>query len=188
MKPGESEIEAVVSRLRELAAADATKQAPPRVEAGLLRALSGRRSGRSLRYAWALAAAAVVLFIVSAAWVAQRRTPKKEVAAAPLVAPVARVEPGPVAVEPVKPRLKQANPRPAEEDALAGFIALVPGNPFGGEEASRLVRVKLPRSALVSFGLPVNGERVSERVDADVLLGEDGSPRAIRLVSTASFR
>jgi hypothetical protein len=46
----------------------------------------------------------------------------------------------------------------------------------------QVVRVELPRSALQSFGLPVNAERAGERVKADVLLGHDGVARAIRFV------
>jgi hypothetical protein len=43
--------------------------------------------------------------------------------------------------------------------------------------------VELPRSALLSFGLPVDPDRASERVKADVLVGGDGVARAIRFVS-----
>jgi hypothetical protein len=45
-----------------------------------------------------------------------------------------------------------------------------------------MVRVELPRSALVSFGLPMNVERADERIKADVLVGDDGVARAIRFV------
>jgi len=46
----------------------------------------------------------------------------------------------------------------------------------------QLVRVELPRSALTRFGLPMNMNRADERVKADVLVGPDGLPRAIRFV------
>ncbi len=49
-------------------------------------------------------------------------------------------------------------------------------------DSGRVVRVELPRSALVSMGLPVNMEHTGELVKADVLLGEDGVARAIRFV------
>jgi hypothetical protein len=60
------------------------------------------------------------------------------------------------------------------------FIQLddAPGEPA----AQQLVRVKLPRSALPSFGLPTNVERMHEPVDAEVLVGGDGLPRAIRFI------
>jgi hypothetical protein len=49
-------------------------------------------------------------------------------------------------------------------------------------EYGTLVRVRLPRSALRLVGLPVNEDRLSERIDADVLLGQDGLARAVRFV------
>jgi hypothetical protein len=44
------------------------------------------------------------------------------------------------------------------------------------------VRVEMPRSALMSFGLPMNMERGGGRVKADVVVGNDGFARAIRFV------
>ena len=49
-------------------------------------------------------------------------------------------------------------------------------------ESGQVVRVVLPRSALISFGLPMNAERAGETVKAEVLLGDDGQARAIRFV------
>jgi hypothetical protein len=40
----------------------------------------------------------------------------------------------------------------------------------------------MPRSALVSLGLPVNVVRADVPVEADLLVGEDGLARAIRFV------
>jgi hypothetical protein len=49
-------------------------------------------------------------------------------------------------------------------------------------DGGQLVRIELPRSALMRFGLPVNTDRARERVKADVLVGADGIARAIRFV------
>jgi hypothetical protein len=49
-------------------------------------------------------------------------------------------------------------------------------------EYGSVLRVELPRSALRAVGLPVNENRLSERIDADVLLGQDGLARAVRFV------
>ncbi|HST52385.1 MAG TPA: hypothetical protein VLJ61_10290 [Pyrinomonadaceae bacterium] len=62
------------------------------------------------------------------------------------------------------------------------FIPMMQGGSFGQAEGGHLVRVELPRSAMASFGLPVNYERAGGRVKADVLLGDDGIARAIRFV------
>lgn len=50
------------------------------------------------------------------------------------------------------------------------------------EEGGQLVRVQLPRSALIAFGLPMNINRYDEKVKADVFFGADGMARAIRFV------
>jgi hypothetical protein len=49
-------------------------------------------------------------------------------------------------------------------------------------DGGQLVRVELPRSALMRFSLPVGVDRANERVRADVLVGSDGIARAIRFV------
>jgi hypothetical protein len=41
----------------------------------------------------------------------------------------------------------------------------------------------MPRSALVSFGLPVNAERAGQPIRVDLILSEDGVARAIRFAS-----
>ncbi len=46
----------------------------------------------------------------------------------------------------------------------------------------QVIRVEMPRPALIAFGLPVNLERGDEPVKADLLVGEDGQARAIRFV------
>jgi hypothetical protein len=47
-----------------------------------------------------------------------------------------------------------------------------------------LVRVTLPAEALLVFGLPINNDWVAgESVEADVVLGSDGVPSAIRFVN-----
>jgi hypothetical protein len=56
------------------------------------------------------------------------------------------------------------------------------GAAYAPSETTHLVRVELPRSALTSFGIPLDAERTGGRVKADVLLGEDGTARAIRFV------
>jgi hypothetical protein len=63
------------------------------------------------------------------------------------------------------------------------FIPLVQGDNLNGMESGQIVRVELPRSALISFGLPMNMERADQRIKADVVLGNDGLARAIRFVN-----
>jgi hypothetical protein len=50
------------------------------------------------------------------------------------------------------------------------------------QDGGQIVRVELPRSALLAFGLPMNVNRYHEKVKADVFFGADGTARAIRFV------
>jgi hypothetical protein len=69
-----------------------------------------------------------------------------------------------------------------ESEVATRFIALSYGGPINPQDDGLLVRVELPRSAMLSLGWPVNMDRYAERVKADVLLGPDGLARAIRFV------
>jgi hypothetical protein len=77
-------------------------------------------------------------------------------------------------------------PRPAQaadaQEVATEFIPLVHAGQYAQAEEGHLVRVELPRSALASFGLPVNAEAPGGSVKADVLMGQDGIARAIRFV------
>jgi len=68
------------------------------------------------------------------------------------------------------------------QEVATEFIPLVQAGQYAQAEEGHLVRVELPRSALASFGLPVNAEAPGGRVKADVLMGQDGVARAIRFV------
>jgi len=50
-------------------------------------------------------------------------------------------------------------------------------------ERGELLRVTVPASTMRRVGLPVNENRLEERVYADVLVGQEGLARAIRFVS-----
>jgi hypothetical protein len=45
-----------------------------------------------------------------------------------------------------------------------------------------LVRVEVPRSAMIALGLDVSADRAEELVEADVMLGSDGVARAVRFL------
>ena len=70
----------------------------------------------------------------------------------------------------------------SEMEITTDFFPMM-GNSSEPLESGRMVRVELPRSALVSFGLPMNMERAHEPIKADVLLGDDGMARALRFVN-----
>ncbi|HQR34324.1 MAG TPA: hypothetical protein PLK30_16410 [Blastocatellia bacterium] len=68
------------------------------------------------------------------------------------------------------------------EEIATDFLPLTHESDSQPMESGQVIRVQVPRTALASFGLPVNIERVNETVKADLLLAEDGSARAIRFV------
>ena len=80
-----------------------------------------------------------------------------------------------------EPRVRRAaSRRPTRELALTAFYPL----PGAAEsmDFGAVVRVQRPRSALRMVGLPVNEERLMERIQADVVLGQDGTARAVRFI------
>lgn len=68
------------------------------------------------------------------------------------------------------------------KEVATGFFPIGYGTAPNLQDGGQLLRVELPRSAVARFGLPVNMDRGSERVKADVLVGADGLAQAIRFV------
>jgi hypothetical protein len=69
-----------------------------------------------------------------------------------------------------------------EVEIATDFFPLVNRESLTELDSGQLVRVELPRSALMSFGLPMSMDRANDRVKADVVVGNDGLARAIRFV------
>lgn len=78
-------------------------------------------------------------------------------------------------------RLGRPNAAP-EVEVATEFFSLTYDSDLTQLEGGHVVRVLLPHSALATFGLPMNVERDSEPVKADVVVGNDGLARAIRFV------
>jgi hypothetical protein len=68
-------------------------------------------------------------------------------------------------------------------DEGSPFIALESLERIEQEANPRMLEADLPRTALASLGLPVNPETAGDSVRAEMLVGADGSPLALRLVS-----
>lgn len=75
-----------------------------------------------------------------------------------------------------------AAPVLADTESLTDFVPVAVGGGSAPLDGGQLVRVQVPRAALASLGLPVDTDRAGGTVKADVLLGHDGTARAIRLV------
>jgi hypothetical protein len=169
-------------------------EAPERVEQALRSAFRAQasRPARIGWRGWALAAAAAVSVVIgAAAWKLGQPLPPPSVrvAAAPPApvlqpAPVPKLE-QPRAVKrvkrPVRPREAQVTPEPVQEVAT-DFMPLEDTMSLAPIESGHVLRVALPRSAMVRFGFPVNQDRMMEPVKADVVFAQDGIARAIRFV------
>ena len=81
-----------------------------------------------------------------------------------------------------KPSVRESERSRGEVEIATDFIPLVNRESLRELDSGQLMRVELPRSALMSFGLPIDMERANERVKADVVVGQDGLARAIRFV------
>ena len=74
---------------------------------------------------------------------------------------------------------------PAAEDV---FVALPFARPLSPREPAQIVRVGMSRGSLMTAGFPIPAARMNDPVQADVVVGMDGTARAIRLVRQTSSR
>ncbi len=157
--------------LKTLAENDRERRAPEVVEERLRIAFRERYKRRVWPY-FALAAAAALAVVVYL-------QPKPQTMAIAVVTPPVAVVPSPVPA----PR-KKIRRKPEPTEIVTDFFPLLDdAQPF---ERGELLRVKLPASAMRSVGLPVSEDRMSDTVQADVLVGEEGLARAIRFVRTVN--
>jgi hypothetical protein len=140
-------------------AADGPREAPLHIEEQLraqFRKQNRRRHLAAWMPAFSVATAAGIALLL---WVHAKPKP------APAPAVVAAL-----AVAPV-----------AEEDADSSFYPLPEAEALPAVENAMVVRVQLPVSSLQLMGVPVGEERADASVQAELLLGQDGLARAVRL-------
>jgi hypothetical protein len=167
-----------------------------RTEAAVLAAFDRAWSGsarRSTWPAWASAAAATVLLAVGSAWFPGARPDRHKRIGAHSVATidsnsqsresvVITLPSGPSADDSIPVRRQQnrvRRSRPANE--LMNFVSLPGAAAWPPFESGELMRVELPIGVLPSLGLSAPGV-ADGFVPADVLVGQDGFARAVRLV------
>lgn len=199
-----------LANVRLVVAELAQQEAPAHLEANLLAALHEQAvrkqavspSPVARWWSWKFAAAAVaaLLFVVllaSVLWRNFSREQKQEVKRVP-AQPIAPAPPTltvndstviantgkqlPASVRRAHPRRNVRPPvRPPSEEATP-FYSLVEEGTATPLESGRIVRVEVPASTLVPFGLPLTAEAMTQSVQADLLLGQDGLARAIRFL------
>jgi len=174
--------EALDFALHSLSQHNAGREAPPRVEAALLREFQASKAAGSRRRVHgqlaALGAAAAILLALGLG--VQHRIASQPHKATPQEANLATT-PGAEG----SAAAAQNEAAVSEADAKE-FVPLPYADDPAALEGGAIVRVTLPRSALPSFGLPIRESDGTDRVFADLLVSEDGTPQAIRLVSDAN--
>jgi hypothetical protein len=169
--------------LQVLRAATRDAETPQRVEMRLRQEFRTTHRTSRMRFAavfsvWALATAAVLVGAVS--WWNWRlaQSGQRAISAGNIVNPGATT-PG------VGANSAGNVGDSAEEPTLiadnAGDFTLLPGSLLQETDDSAIVRVRMQRGALGALGLPVNEERVSDWIQVDLLVGQDGQPKAVRL-------
>ncbi len=157
--------------LRALAAELRLSEAPMHVEARLITAfrtahpLAARRRAAWWKMPvlpWAMAGVATVALVFSV-WTAPKRQTH---------APAAR--------HAMPPRVELAALSTEETDD--GFIPLPNAPQIDPSDEVNVVRMELPRSAMLTVGLEVSPDQVSDKVEAEVMLGPDGLARAVRFM------
>jgi hypothetical protein len=152
----------LLESLRALAA-DGPREAPLHIEQQL-RAQFRRHSRRRALMTWApafgvAAAAGIALFF----WIHMPKSASVPGVATPQVVAASAVASG------------------AEDDTDTSFYPLAEAEALPAVENAMVVRVQLPVSSLQLMGVPVSEERADASVQADLLLGQDGLARAVRL-------
>ena len=199
--------ESLTRSLQLLAEEMESLNAPPEVEQKLRAAFRRQRvvvpmASRYPRY-WLAAIAAMILIVITVVALRSRTEPPNQTRAAQVEQPQIKEQPLLEEIK-VQPELEQEpkkdsvalkrrrpNVRRARNSEVANhvnreiatdFMPLGYLNPATLQDGGQIIRVEVPRSALVNFGLPVNMDRYHEKVKADVLLGVDGLAHAIRFV------
>jgi hypothetical protein len=185
--------------------ADGSSTPGPAVEHAVMAAFTSERRKTRLRRRAAIAAALIVAGLLTASAIERRKTASPpEPQQVTHFAPPKAVDPAPaamvasnmvasnmVASNMVTSKKRVASPKRVvarvdrpQEPAPEPFVAIPYTLPLAAGERAWVVRMQLPEAALISTGFPLAG-RVADTgpVEADVVVGEDGRARAIRVVS-----
>jgi hypothetical protein len=155
MAESERSRDALASALRALAREEAHQGASPRVEASLRQAVQQVAQIRRRQRATFLAIAAALLIVTAASWGLVVRH---------------------------APPVSSGGDRITTREVATEFLPLTYGHlPMTD---AHVIRIEVPRSALVTFGLAAADMSAAsdEMVDADVIVGVDGVARAVRFV------
>ena len=167
----------VLQALKALAESDREREAPRAAEARLLREFRSHRARHRRRWLGIAAIAAGLVIAVSMS--TKHAAPPEVSAVAPAIEIPPQAAPSVKAEAPIR-RKVEGRTRPEPHEVVTDFFPLMdPAPPF---ERGQMLRVQLPAAAMRTVGLPVREDHLTDPVEADVLVGEEGMPRAIRFV------
>lgn len=183
----------IAALLREQGAALQPKQAPPEVERALRIRFRQHRNlagWRRRKQHWAITAAVAAVVLIALAGGILWKLSRTREAAGPMT-------PAPAVESPHSNSLtaQSRNISTALESQLPGAIGAGKQNTEEAREfvplpyaegaapltGARVVTVRIPVSALEEIGFPTPGQASGHYVNADILIGEDGIARAIRI-------
>ncbi|MBZ5611868.1 MAG: hypothetical protein LAP38_26710 [Acidobacteriia bacterium] len=170
MKENEREL---LDGMRALAASE-PREAPQRVEQ-LLLARFRARSKRRRAELWGSVGAGIAAVAAATALVFWLAPPRSQ------QAPADRAAVNPAGATQPAAEMQVENAVVRTDEIAASFYPLPVADELPPLETGMVVRVQLPMSSLRLMGLPV-GEDPGETVQADVLLGQDGLARGVRLI------
>jgi hypothetical protein len=178
--------EAAAAGVREL-------QAPPELENALVSAFRNHRWRRHATlwrsFEWAAAGAAAAMLAV-VLWTSSTRS-KPQPSPVPRKDDVSSHSKQPLNVEgPASSQTEAARGTELEASSrdtpgtysMSEFVPVPFTDAIGPEDPGMVVRVQLTRASLAELGYPVAEAPDEDLIRADVLVGEDGWPRGVRLV------
>jgi anti-sigma factor RsiW len=179
----------VRAELYSLAEETATAESPARLEMRLRQQFRTQHSAPKVRRvavatAWALTAAAVIVGVVS--WT-EWRSNQQHVAgnssnSSPATDKSLATSANTVAIPGSTEDNADANSQTLVAGGELSGFTLLPGVLPTDTEDAAILRVRMQRGALGALGLPVNEDLASEWIQVDLLVGDDGSPQAVRLL------
>jgi hypothetical protein len=166
--------------------------APPELESMLLAEFHrASRLRRRRRWYWATPAGAIAASI-AALWIAESRPRPKEnvISASPSGPAIAsaviespRMVAQPMVTRPTRARAAAPQATPELEQPFVPIPYVTPLDPL---ERFNVVRMELPVAALIAAGLVIQTADAGARAEADVVVGQDGRARAVRLISISN--
>jgi predicted anti-sigma-YlaC factor YlaD len=202
-----TEMESLAFSLRQLAEESAEMQAPPRLETLLLQEFRREKAATASRgVRWQLAAfgiAAAVLLTLGLSLHRQHLVTPEGMDAAQNSSQGVTTAPDNSATTKTSTAVPDSNMQQGVSHAQAAgnstqsaatddteyataYMPLPYAYDPSGLEGGAVVRVVLPRAALASYGLPVEGMGLRDQVTADMVISQDGTPQAIRLVAQSN--